>query len=242
MSRQNLHLTLKFSLRNLHNMIHIGKKPIDGPAQHKNGQPVRYKVPKESLSVCPSSTSLETPEVPSTDPPSISSSNEVPPTHSPLASSTTPEVPSTDPLSISLSNEAPPTRPPSVSLSNETPPTRPPSTSLSNEVPPSAPSTAHRTPLTPSSLSPIETYVSVSAPTCPTLVLLDKHRNEKKHDEDTSEDENIDDDSLTLNHLQSNVARSLKRLINDFGNLEKFYAEKRQKTISLAKQLKSLQK
>ncbi|KAG2225489.1 hypothetical protein INT45_010316 [Circinella minor] len=39
------------------------------------------------------------------------------------------------------------------------------------------------------------------------------------------EDQNIDDDSL-LKRLHNNAARSLKRLANDFANLEKFYAEK----------------
>ncbi|KAG2227795.1 hypothetical protein INT45_002033 [Circinella minor] len=39
----------------------------------------------------------------------------------------------------------------------------------------------------------------------------------------TSEYEDIDDDSIIIKHLYNNVARGLKRLPNDYVNLEKFY-------------------
>ncbi|KAI9473374.1 hypothetical protein BDB00DRAFT_879752 [Zychaea mexicana] len=183
----------------------------------------------------PPSTTSSSNEIPPPDPLSTSSSsNEIPPPDPPPTSTSSNEIPPPDPLPTSTSSNEipPPPDPPSTSsMTPEVPPTHPPLTSSSNEIP-----------STPSSLSPIQTDVSVSAFISSTLVPLHKHRNGKEHDEDTSEDENIDDDSLTLNHLHNNVATSLKRLANDFSNLEKFYAEKRQKTISLAKQFETLQK
>ncbi|KAF7720615.1 hypothetical protein EC973_006931, partial [Apophysomyces ossiformis] len=59
------------------------------------------------------------------------------------------------------------------------------------------------------------------------------HANDENQEDGSGEEE---DDSVILKRLHGNVATSLKRLANDFAQLEQFYAKKRQKIISLSKQ------